>query len=358
MRTGIIGLPLVGKTSLFRILTHAHLDAKTAHAPVHIGVARVPDPRLDQLAALYKPRKVTHAAVEYVDVGGLAKDRARDSAYLAQLREVDALAHVVRVFDDPSVPLPSGRVDPLGDIQGVELELMLNDLEQAARRIERVERDLKKKKDAALEHELHLLARCRAALEKEQPLRELEFSPDERKILTSFMFLSWRPMLYVLNVGDTEAADIDRVAEAHNLAELAQRRGTALVGICGKIEAELAELDDAEAREMMAAYGLKESGLDRLLHATYRLLGLISFFTCGDAECRAWTVERGTTALKAAGAVHTDIERGFIKAEVVRWDHLLAAGSLAAARERGQVKLEGKEYVVEDGDVILFRHSG
>lgn len=357
MRTGIIGLPLAGKTSLFKILTHAHLDAKAAHG-VHIGVAHVPDPRLDKLAELFKPRKVTHAAVEYVDIGGLVKDRAKDANYLAQLREVDALAHVVRVFDDPAVPRASGRIDPLDDIQGVELELMLNDLEQVSRRIDRLEKDLKKKKEVALEHELALLNRCRTALEAETPLRQLEFHPDERKVMTSFMFLSWKPMLYVLNVGDAEAETVDQAAEKHGLADLANRPGTALVAVCGKVEAELAEMEDAEAAELMAAYGLKESGLDRLIHATYRLLGLISFFTTGETECRAWTIERGTPALKAAGAIHTDIERGFIKAEIVRWDHLLAAGTLAAARERGQVKLEGKEYVVLDGDVILFRHSG
>jgi GTP-binding protein YchF len=358
MRTGIIGLPQVGKTSLFKILTHAHLDAKAAHAAVHVGVARVSDPRLDKLAELYKPRKTTHAAVEYVDVGGLVKDRTKDAAHLAPLREVDALAHVIRLFDDPSVPLASGRIDPLSDIQSVELELMLTDLEQIERRVERIERDLKKKREPGLEHELHLLTRCRTAIEAEKPLRELEFSPDERKMLTSFMFLSWRPMLYVLNVGESEAGELERAAEKHGLAELAKRPGTALVAICGKVEAELAELDDAEAAEMMAAYGLHESGLDRLIHATYALLGLISFFTCGDPECRAWTIERGTNAVKAAGAIHSDIERGFIKAEVVRWDHLLDAGSLAAARERGQLKIEGREYIVQDGDVILFRHSG
>lgn len=350
-------MPLAGKTSLFKILTHAHLDAKAAHG-VHIGVARVPDTRLDKLAELFKPRKVTHAAVEYVDVGGLVKDRAKDANYLAQLREVDALAHVVRVFEDPAVPRASGRIDPLDDIQGVELELMLNDLEQVSRRIDRLEKDLKKKKEVVLEHELALLNRCRVALEAETPLRQLEFLPDERKVMTSFMFLSWKPMLYVLNVGDAEAAEVDRAAEKHGLAELGKRTGTALVAICGKVEAELAELEDAEAAELMAAYELKESGLDRLIHATYRLLGLISFFTTGEPECRAWTIEQGTPAVKAAGAVHTDIERGFIKAEIVRWDHLLAAGTLAGARERGQVKLEGKEYVVQDGDVILFRHSG
>lgn len=358
MRTGIIGLPRVGKTSLFKILTHAHLDAKVAHTPVHVGVAIVPDPRLDRVAALYKPKKTTHTHVEYVDVGGLVKDRAKDAAFLAQLREVDALAHVVRLFEDAAVPHSAGTINAPRDIESVDLELMLNDLEQLSRRAERIEKDLKKKKDVALEHELSLLQRCRAALEAEQPLRQLAFTPEERKVLTGFMFLSGKPMLYVLNAGDEEAAAIDRVAEQHGLTALAGRPGTALVAVCGKIEAELAELGDAEAAELMAAYGLKESGLDRLIHATYRLLGLISFFTASEAECRAWAIEYGTTAVRAAGVVHTDLERGFIKAEVVRWDHLLEAGSWAAARERGRLKLEGKEYVVGDGDVVLFRHSG
>jgi GTP-binding protein YchF len=358
MQTGIIGLPQVGKTSLFRILTHLHLDAKAAHAPTHIGVARVPDARLERLAELYKPRKVTHATIGYVDVGGLMKDRAKDSAFLTQLREVDALAHVVRVFENSVVPHVSGTLDPLRDVEGLELELMLADLEQATRRIERVEKDLKKKKEPALEHELALLQRCRAAIEAERPLREVEFGPDEQKLLSSFMFLSQKPMLYVLNLGDDEVGEIDGAIQRHNLGALARKSGTAVVPVCGRIEAELAELEGAEAAELLAAYGLKESGLARLVHATYGVLGLISFFTCAEAECRAWAIRRGTTAVKAAGVVHSDFERGFIKAEVVRWSDLLEAGSLVAARERGRVKLEGKEYVVEEGDVILFRHSG
>lgn len=355
LRTGIIGLPQVGKTSLFRILTRAHLDP---HAQTHIGVARVPDPRLDKLAELYRPKKVTHAAIEYVDVGGLMQDRARDSTYLVQLREVDALAHVVRLFENPSVPPPGGRLDPLRDIENVEVELMLHDLEQTSRRLERIESDLKKKKDPALDAERALLLRCRAALEAETPLRETEFNSEEQRLLTGFQSLSAKPMLYALNLSDSEAAQLESAVERYNLAPLANKRGRAVVPLCGKVEVELAELAEAEAAELMAAYGLKESGRDRFIHATYRLLGLISFITCAEAECRAWTVRRGTTALKAAGAVHSDMERGFIKAEVVRWDDLVAAGSLAAARERGRVKLEGKDYTVEDGDVILFRHSG
>src|SRR6266849_4756223 len=338
MQTGIVGLPLAGKTSLFKILTHAHLDARAAHAPTHVGVAQVPDPRLDKLAELYRPRKITHAAVQYVDVGGLA--------------------HVVRVFENTAVPHAAGKIDPLRDVESLELELMLTDLDQATRRIERIEKDLKRKKEPALEQELALLNRCGISKHAERPLGELEFSAEEQKLLTSFMFLSQKPMLYVLNLGDAEVAEIDGAIQRHHLGVLTQRPNTTVTPICGRIEAELADLEDAEAAELLAAYGLKESGLDRLIHATYKLLGLISFFTCGEPECRAWTIRRGTSALRAAGAIHSDFERGFIKAEVVRWDDLLAAGSLAAARERGRVKLEGKEYAVEEGDVILFRHGG
>ena len=358
MQTGIIGLPQVGKTTLFKILTRAHLDEKAARAATHVGIARVPEPRLAQLAALYHPKKITYATVEYVDVGGLAKDRAKDSATLAPLREVDALTHVLRVFDDPSVPHSAGSIDPLRDAETLDLELMLADLDQVARRIERVEKDLKKKKDPLLEQELVLLRRCQAAIEAEKPLRELEFSAEERKTINGYMFLSQRPMLYVLNLGDDEVAELDTAVARHKLGKLEGRPNTAVVSICGRIEAELAELEPAEAGEMLAAYGLKSSGLDRLIRATYHLLGLTSFFTAGEPEVRAWTIRRGTTAQKAAGAIHSDIERGFIRAEVVRWDDLLAAGSLPAAREKGQVRLEGKEYIVQEGDVILFRHSG
>jgi ribosome-binding ATPase len=235
---------------------------------------------------------------------------------------------------------------------------MLSDLDQIARRIERVEKDLKKKREPALEQELVLLNRCKAAIEAEKPLRELELNPDERKMINGYKFLSQRPMLYVLNLGDGEVAELDTAVERHKLAKLVGRLNTAVVSICGRIEAELAELEPAEAAEMLSAYGLKSSGLDRLIHATYELLGLTSFFTAGEPEVRAWTIKRGTNAQKAAGAIHSDIERGFIRAEVVRWNDLLAAGSVAAARERAQVRLEGKDYVVQEGDVILFRHSG
>jgi len=358
MQTGIIGLPLVGKTSLFRILTRVRVDAHAAPTQTHLGIARVPDVRVAKLAEAFKPKKITYATIEYVDIGGLQKDREKNSASLVPLREADALAHVVRLFEDPAVPHEGGSLDAMRDIESVEIELMLNDLEQASKRMERLEKDLKKKKETVLETELHLLTRCRQALESETPLRQLEFKHEEFKMLNGFMFLTRKPMLYVLNLGDEEAPEIDRAIEKHHLEKLASRAQTAVVPFCGKIEAELAELPDSEAAEMMRAYSLAESGRDRLIQASYRLLGLISFLTCGEPEVRAWTIERGMTAQKAAGAIHSDIERGFIKAEVVNWEDLLKAGGFPAARERGQVRLEGKEYIVQDGDVILFRHSG
>jgi ribosome-binding ATPase len=358
MQTGIIGLGQSGKTSLFRILTRARVDARSAPNQAHVGIARVPDERVAKLAEVFKPKKVTYATIEYVDIGGLQRDREKNATSLVPLREADALADVVRLFENPAVPHPNSSIDAIRDIESVEIELMLNDLEQASKRLERVEKDLKKKKDTQLEAELQALLRCKEALDSERPLRELEFKPEEEKMLAGFLFLTRKPMLYVLNLGDEEAPEIDRVVEKYRLEKLAQKAQTAVVPFCGKIEAELAELEDAEAREMMSAYGLEESGRDRLIQASYRLLGLISFLTCGEPECRAWTIERGMNAQKAAGTIHSDIEKNFIKAEVVNWEDLLKAGSFAAARERAQVRLEGKEYIVKDGDVILFRHSG
>lgn len=343
---------------MFRILTRARVETRSAPNQAHVGIARVPDARVARLAEAFKPKKITYATIEYVDIGGIQKDREKNSASLVPLREADALAHVVRLFENPAVPHEGGSLDALRDIESVEIELMLYDLEQASRRMERVEKDLKKKKETVLELELALLTRCRQALESEKPLRELEFKPEELKMLTGFEFLTRKPMLYVLNLGDEEAHEIGGVIEKYHLEKLAGKPQTAVVPFCGKIEAELAELDDAEAAEMMNAYGLAESGRDRLIQASYRLLGLISFLTCGEPECRAWTIERGMNAQKAAGAIHSDIEKNFIKADVVNWEDLLAAGSFAVARERAQVRLEGKEYIVQDGDVILFRHGG
>ena len=355
MQTGIIGLPQVGKTTLFRILTKAHVDAKGGQA-AHVGIAKVPEPRLGELATLYNPKKITYATVQYVDLAGVQKERMRES--LASLRDVDAIAHVIRVFDDPTVPHSEGSIDPLRDVTNLDLELILSDHEQISKRLERVEKDLKKKKDPVLEHEKGVLEKCKAHLEAEKPLRELELTAEERKPIGGFLFLSQRPMLYVLNLGDDEAAEMDKAITKHKLDALQGRPNTAVVAVCGRLEAELAEMEEKEAEELLASYGLKEPGLNRLIRATYDLMGLISFFTAGEPEVRAWTIRKGASAVKAAGEIHSDIEKGFIRAEVVRCEDLLAAGSIQAAKEKARVRLEGKEYIVQEGDVILFRHSG
>ncbi len=245
MQTGIIGLPQVGKTTLFRILTKAHLDSKSAASATHVGVAKVPEPRLRQLAALYNPKKITYATVQYVDLGGMQKDMNRDA--LAPLREVDAIAHVLRVFDDPSVPRAAGSIDPLRDATNLELELILSDHDQIIRRLERLEKDLKKKKDPSLELEKSALDKCRSHLEAEKPLRELDLAPEQRKSIGGFLFLSQRPMLYVLNVGDDETAQLSTAVERHNLGALHGRAQTAVIAVCGRLESERAEMDEQEA---------------------------------------------------------------------------------------------------------------
>src|SRR6202140_1879071 len=281
MQTGIIGLPQVGKTTLFRILTKTSVEGKPGAQGTHVGVAKVPEPRLVELAKLYDPKKITYATVQYVDVGGMQKDRNREA--LAPLREVDTIAHVIRVFEDPSVPHAAGRIDPLRDATNLELELILADHDQITRRLERLEKDLKKKKDPVLEAEKAVLDKCKAHLESEKPLRELELTAEERKPIGGFLFLSQRPMLYVLNLGDDEAADLSTAVERHKLSALQGRPNTAVVAICGRLEAELAQMEEKEAEELLESYGLKEPGLNRLIRATYELMGLLQFFTAGGA---------------------------------------------------------------------------
>jgi len=361
MKTGIIGLPQVGKTSLFRILTKAHLSEHAYANPreAHVGVAKVPDDRLDRLAALYNPKKLTHASVEYVDVGAIGQEALKESAYLGHLRQVDALAHVVRAFDDAAIP-HVGPIDPLRDIKNVEVDLMVSDLGQIEKRLERVEKDLKKMRSADLEKEFDLLKRAKTHLETERPLRELEMTPEDKKRFRGFMFLSEKPMLYVVNVSESTelGKDLEGAVSKHNLNEVASRSNAAAAAICGKVEAELAEMSDADASEFLSSYGLKESGLVRLIRTSYALLGLISFFTAGEDECRAWTIPIRSRAVEAAGAIHSDLEKHFIRAETIRWDQLLEAGSEANARARGTLRLEGKDYIVQDGDVMHIRHSG
>ncbi|PYV45732.1 MAG: redox-regulated ATPase YchF [Acidobacteria bacterium] len=361
MKAGIIGFPQVGKTTLFKILTKAHLDMMKfsgSKTESHVGVATVPDPRLDELSKIFNPKKTSHATVEYLDVAGLVKGESKDATYLGNLRNVDALVHVVRVFADESISHVEGSIDPKRDIANVELELLVSDLSIVEKRLDRLEKDIKKQKSAVLEKELELLKRCKLCLEEEKPLRGLELDSDEKKILRGFMFLSEKPILHVLNLSDGDSNKIDQIISAFQLGAISSQVNVGVTAVCGKVEAELAELSGEDAELFLADYGLKESGLDRLIRVTYQLLGLISFFTVGDDECRAWTIQQGTTALKAAGVIHSDIERCFIRAEVVPCDKLLELKSLTAARDKGLLRMEGKGYLVQDGDVINFRHSG
>jgi GTP-binding protein YchF len=359
LRIGIVGLAQVGKTILFQILTRAHGGGQGAGRPeIHLGVVRVPDARLDRLAEMFHPEKTIYATIEYVDTPGSIIELARTGVQSQSLRELNALVHVVRAFQDEAIPAEGGSVNPRRDIENVELELILSDLAIVEKRLERLEKDIKKQKNPSLEKEFQVLKVCKAVLEKQTPLREASLGPEEERVIRGFTFLSLKPMLYVLNLGEKDAARANAAEQFAVEAGLKQRPHTAVTAICGKVEAELAELSDSEAAEFLASYGLKESAISRLIHASYQLLGLISFFTVGDDECRAWTIRTGTSALEAAGEIHSDIQRGFIRAEVVKFGDLISAGSFAEARVRAQLKLEGKDYIVHDGEVVHFRHSG
>ncbi|MFY9675450.1 MAG: redox-regulated ATPase YchF [Terriglobales bacterium] len=361
MKTGIIGLPQVGKTSLFGMLTKARLSEHAFANPreAHIGVAKVPDERLDKLAALYNPKKLTHASVDYVDVGAIGQEALKETAYIGHLRQVDALIHVLRAFENDAIP-HVGSIDPLRDIKNVEFDLMVSDLGQIEKRLERLEKDLKKMKTPELEKENELLIKAKAHLETEKPLREMQMTPEDKKRIRGFMFLSEKPMLYVVNIGESTelGKDLEEAVAKYKLSEVASRPNAGASAICGKVEAELAEMSDEDAAEFLSSYGLKDSGLSRLIRSSYYLLGLISFFTAGEDECRAWTIPANTRAQNAAGAIHSDLEHHFIRAETIRWDQLLEAGSEANARAKGTLRLEGKDYIVQDGDVMHIRHSG
>jgi GTP-binding protein YchF len=334
---------------------HAFANPREAH----VGMAKVPDDRLDRLAALYNPKKLVHASVEYVDLGAIGQEALKETTYLGHLRQVDAVAHVLRAFEDPAIA-HVGQIEPLRDIKNVEFDLMVSDLGQIEKRLERLEKDLKKMRSPELERENDLLLRSKAHLEAEKPLREMEINEEDKRRIRGFMFLSAKPMLFVLNVSESSelGKELENAVTKFNLTEMASRTNAAATAICGKVEAELSEMSDADAGEFLSSYGLQESGLVRLVRTTYTLLGLISFFTVGEDECRAWTIPVGTRAVEAAGAIHSDLEKHFIRAETIHWDQLLEAGSEANARARGTLRLEGKDYLVNDGDVMHIRHSG
>jgi GTP-binding protein YchF len=357
MKTAIIGLPMVGKTSLFTILTGVHEATRVGTMEARVGMTKVPDSRLEELAKIFEPPKVTHATVEYLDFPAISKEALRDPSYLAGMRVADALAHVLRLFDSDTVPHEKGSVDPVRDMEDVDIELVLSDLVVVEKRMERLDKDRKKLKDPQLDREFAVLERCKATLEADTPLRTLELTADEEKLIRGFQFLSQKPMLYVLNIGEEDATRLGEIEEKYRTGALAGRARTAVAGICGKIEAELAELPAAEAADYLASYGLNESGLERLIKATYALLGLMSFLTAGETEVRAWTIPQNSTAPKAAGAIHSDFEKKFIRAEVVNWKALIDHNGYPGVREKGLLRLEGKEYIVKDGDVLVIRHG-
>jgi GTP-binding protein YchF len=362
LRTALIGFPSAGKTTLFQLMT-AHPDLpRGGHArpEASVGVARVPDSRLDELAALFPRKKRIPATVEFADLPGTGRTSTQALLDVAPFRDADALVHVVRGFQEPSIPHPSGAIRPEADARAMEDELILADLGVAEHRLERLDRDLKKVRSAELASERDVLARCRVALESGQPLRALDLHPEDRKRLRGFQLLSAKPLLLVMNLDEADlslAADSTRAAQGLGLGEFLRHASTRAVAVCAKIELEISRLEPADAAAFLADLGLGEPGTDRVIRATYDLLGYITFLTVGENECRAWSIPRGTVAHAAAGEIHSDIARGFIRAEVVHLVDLLARGSIAACREHGEVRLEGKDYVVQDGDVITFRFA-
>jgi GTP-binding protein YchF len=370
LRAALIGFASSGKTTLFQLMTSARETARGAHGKGEavIGISKVPDARLDRLTAMYNPKKRVPATVEFSDLaapGGTGGAQALVD--VVAYKNADALVHVLRAFHDPAIPHAAGSVDPARDAQAMEDELILADLGVAERRLERIERDLKKSRTPELERERDVITLCKAALEEGRPLRALDLKGEDSKRLRGYQFLSAKPLLIVINLdeqqlnsaegGGAAATRIDRAADAAGLTSFLTRAGTAAVAVCAKIELEIAQLDAADAAAFLADLGLEESGLDRVIRASYDLLGYISFFTVGEDECRAWSIPRATPAQLAASEIHSDIARGFIRAEVVSYDHLVARGTMAACRDHGEVRLEGKEYIVQDGDIINFRFA-
>lgn len=356
MQIGLIGLPLSGKSTLFDLLTGGEAS-RAGPAQLRVGVARVPDARLEFLAELFQPRRVVSATIQFTDLVGFLpgrSDRAKVNAFLEGVRRSDALVHVIRVFETPALPHPLGGVDPVRDARDMETELLLADLQAVESAQQRLA--AARKKSPEDQARLELLERCRATLEEERPLRELALGEEAWRLLRGYAFLTARPTLVAVNLSEEQLRAGDYPGR-DQLAAFCARLGEEPVEFCGTVELEIAALPEADRPAFLAEFGLAEPGIARLARAAYRAVGLISFLTAGEDEVRAWPIRRGSTAREAAGKVHSDMERGFIRAEVIAFDALRAAGSVRAARERGAWRLEGRDYVMQDGDVVTFRFA-